>query len=129
VVEAELRDGTAAQPDHQHVLRLGDEQQERHHLARVGAQQLVGIAGAHRALHGIRREEQHAAVLTLEMNGCPSEPLRSRSKCSRVKPPAGARSRMWPGSTLNGLGISTQTAGACAFDLSSLLMQSRRTAP
>jgi len=55
---AELGQRTAPQPDHQHMSRLGHEQQEGHHFARVGKFEGERIVDAHGALDEIQTEQQ-----------------------------------------------------------------------
>ena len=66
---AVLRERPAAQPEHEDLARVGQEEEEAHHLAGVGELERVRVRQAHLALDEGAREVQAACAVVLDHEG------------------------------------------------------------
>ncbi len=69
VAMAVLGERAAAQPEHEDLARLGQEEEEPHHLAGVGELQPVRVRQAHLALDEGAREVEAARAVVLDHEG------------------------------------------------------------
>ncbi len=106
VAIAELRERTAAQANHEHMARRGQEQQECHHLARIGRNRRMRIRPGASSSACCDGEEEAARLAVIDDERTAQRSLAQLLELRAAESGGGSNIRTVPGSSARGSVIS-----------------------